>query len=223
MKVIMAKDLLKANTDLAQSNRKRFQQSGVLVVNLISSPGAGKTTLLEKTIKSLRNDLAIGVIEGDIYTTKDAERIAVQGVEVVQINTSGGCHLDANMVAHAMDDLPLEELDLVFVENVGNLVCPAGFDLGEDFKVAVLSITEGDDKPAKYPLIFQEAKAIVLNKVDLAPYTDFDLETAEKQISDINGGNNIFKISAKTGEGLETWLTWLKKEVNQKKRVFQGN
>ncbi len=222
MKVVMAKDLLKANSDLAKRNREMFQKARVLVVNMISSPGAGKTTLLEKTIPLLKNELSLAVIEGDVYTTRDAQRIENQGVEVIQINTSGGCHLDANMIASATKDLPLDELDLLFIENVGNLVCPAGFDLGEDHKVAVLSIAEGDDKPAKYPAVFRDAEAVVLNKIDLLPYTDFNLEEVTKQIRDINGGNNMFKVSAKTGEGLEAWLAWLRLEANNKRALQRG-
>ncbi|MDK2894951.1 MAG: hydrogenase nickel incorporation protein HypB [Moorella sp. (in: firmicutes)] len=215
MKVIMAQKLLQANQDIAEQNRERLSQ--ILTVNLIGSPGAGKTTLLERTIASLKKDLAIGVIEGDISTTLDAERIAGQGVEVVQINTEGACHLDANLISKALQELDLSGLDLIFIENVGNLVCPAEFDLGEDYKVALLSVTEGSDKPAKYPLVFHEARAMVITKADLLPYTDFDLKAVEEEIKAANPAAQFFVTSAKTGEGLEAWCSWLK-DAMQKKR-----
>jgi hydrogenase nickel incorporation protein HypB len=212
----MAQELLRANEEIARENRAVVDAQKLLTINLISAPGAGKTTLLEKTIAGLKDDLSIGVIEGDIYTTRDAERIAGQGVAVVQINTSGGCHLDARMVATALQALPLNMLDLLFIENVGNLVCPAEFHLGEDYKVAVLSVTEGSDKPAKYPLVFREAQAVVINKTDLLPYTDFALDTAVKELKSINSILEIFNVSAKNGAGMEAWCIWLKALVHQK-------
>lgn len=209
--------MLQANKDLAGENQKALEKSGVLMVNLISGPGAGKTTLLEKTIAALKEELRLGVIEGDICTTRDAERIQKAGVAVVQINTDGACHLDAFLITRAFAELPLESLDLLFIENVGNLVCPAEFDLGEDFKVALLSVSEGSDKPAKYPLVFREAQAVVINKIDLLPYTDFDLEAVRKELSGINGSLEIFPLAAKTGEGVEVWSNWLKAKVQAKK------
>ncbi|MBU4532070.1 MAG: hydrogenase nickel incorporation protein HypB [Firmicutes bacterium] len=215
MKVVMAQRILRANDQVARDNRERLQ--GLTTVNLISSPGAGKTTLLEKTIAALKGEVVISVVEGDIYTTRDAERIAGQGADVVQINTEGLCHLDANMVGRALDQLDLAATDLVVIENVGNLVCPAEFDLGEDYKVAVLSVTEGGDKPAKYPLVFRQSHAAVINKSDLIPYTDFNLETVTEEIMTINPDLEIFVISARTGEGLEKWCAWLRDRVREKK------
>jgi hydrogenase nickel incorporation protein HypB len=215
----MAQALLQANEEIAEKNRKLFNAKKLLTVNLISAPGAGKTTLLEKTIARLKEDLTIGVVEGDIYTTRDAERIAGQGVDVVQINTSGACHLDANMIASALEELSLKDLDLLIIENVGNLVCPAEFDLGEDCKVAVFSVTEGSDKPAKYPLVFSEAQAVVINKTDLLSYTDFDMDMVVKELTSINNNIKLFNVSAKNGEGLEAWCAWLKDLVRQKRQV----
>ncbi|MHB8182277.1 MAG: hydrogenase nickel incorporation protein HypB [Candidatus Desulforudaceae bacterium] len=212
---MMAQRILRANDQVARDNRERLQ--GLTTVNLISSPGAGKTTLLEKTIAALKGEVVISVVEGDIYTTRDAERIAGQGADVVQINTEGLCHLDANMVGRALDQLDLAATDLVVIENVGNLVCPAEFDLGEDYKVAVLSVTEGGDKPAKYPLVFRQSHAAVINKSDLIPYTDFNLETVTEEIMTINPDLEIFVISARTGEGLEKWCAWLRDRVREKK------
>ncbi|MDP3050677.1 MAG: hydrogenase nickel incorporation protein HypB [Eubacteriales bacterium] len=215
LKVVMAQRILRATDQVARDNRERLQ--GLTTVNLISSPGAGKTTLLEKTIAALKGEVVISVVEGDIYTTRDAERIAGQGADVVQINTEGLCHLDANMVGRALDQLDLAATDLVVIENVGNLVCPAEFDLGEDYKVAVLSVTEGGDKPAKYPLVFRQSHAAVINKSDLIPYTDFNLETVTEEIMTINPDLEIFVISARTGEGLEKWCAWLRDRVREKK------
>lgn len=214
MKVVVAQKLLKANEEIAGENRNLLRKHGIVAVNLISAPGAGKTTLLEKTIAALKDEIAIGVIEGDIYTTKDSERIAGQGVEVVQINTYGACHLDAQMINEALNVLPLPHLELLFIENVGNLVCPAEFDLGENCKVALLSVSEGSDKPAKYPLVFHEAKAVVLNKTDLLPYMDFDLEIMLEQVRKLKRELMIFPLSAKTSEGLGAWLQWLKSLVS---------
>ncbi len=215
MKVVMAQKLLSANQQVADKNRTRLGR--VLTVNLISSPGAGKTAILERTIAVLKNEFRTGVIEGDIYTTLDAERIAVYGVEVVQINTTGVCHLDANMIAQALDEINTEALDILFIENVGNMVCPAEFDLGEDYKVAVLSVAEGGDKPAKYPLLFQEAQVVLINKSDLLPYSDFDLERARQEILAVNPQTKVLVVSAKTGEGLEAWYAWLRDAVQKKK------
>ncbi|MEW6726277.1 hydrogenase nickel incorporation protein HypB [Desulforudis sp. 1088] len=216
MKVVMAQRILRANDQVAKENRERL--ASLLTLNLISSPGAGKTTLLEKTIVGLRGQVNIGVIEGDIYTTRDAERIAGQGADVVQVNTSGLCHLDANMIGRALNELDLQNLDLVVIENVGNLVCPAEFDLGEDFKVALLSVAEGGDKPAKYPLVFRQSQAVIINKIDLLPFSDFDLAAVTEEIKTINPELQFFVLSARTGEGMEAWLEWLRKKVRQKKQ-----
>lgn len=205
MKVKLVSNILDANTAIAEELKKRFRQQGIKVLNLMSAPGAGKTTILEKTIEYLKGRVSLAVIEGDLCTTLDAERIAAQGVPVVQINTEGACHLDANMIARALDDLPLEGLDLLIIENVGNLVCPAEFDLGEDYKVMVISITEGNDKPSKYPLMFHESQVILVNKLDLLPYTDFDLERLRRDLAELNPDAQVFPVSARTGEGMAAW------------------
>jgi hydrogenase nickel incorporation protein HypB len=210
-------NILERNDQVAAELQERFEKAGVFVLNLLGSPGCGKTSLLEKTIKALKETLSIAVIEGDLFTAKDAERIEQHGVPVVQINTGGGCHLDANMIQGVLDCLDLGELDIIVIENVGNLVCPAEFNIGEDCKVTVLSITEGDDKPLKYPLIFKQASAVILNKVDLLPYTNFDLKAAKKDITAIHPGVTLLPVSCQTGEGLEAWFNWLMKQVQIKK------
>jgi hydrogenase nickel incorporation protein HypB len=207
--VKILKNILDVNEGRARANRELFESQGVLAINLIASPGAGKTTLLEKTIRGLSGSRKLAVIEGDITGDHDARRIEALGVPVVQVNTEGGCHLDAHMVLNSLDALELGSLDLLFIENVGNLVCPAEFDLGEAFKVVVLSTPEGDDKPAKYPLIFSEAGAVIINKTDLLPVVDFDLGKAERDINRLNPGIPIFNLSCKTGEGFNAWLEWL--------------
>jgi len=217
LKIFMAQDLLRANTGMAKRNKREFAHYNNLVINLISSPGAGKTTLLEKTLDFLSPQLKIAVIEGDIYTSRDGERLEKKGIEVVQINTAGACHLDAGMVAGVLKVLPLDKIDIIFIENLGNLVCPAEFDLGEDIKVVLLSVSEGSDKPAKYPLAFRQSRACVINKLDLIDYTDFDLERVSGEIKDINGSIEIFSLSAVKGEGLGEWCNWLKKMRNRKK------
>jgi len=222
LKVVMGQRLLKANEQVAAENRTRFAGAGTLVVNLISSPGAGKTTLLERTLPWLRDKFRIAVIEGDMYSVRDAQRIADYEVEVVQINTAGVCHLDAPMVARALEELSEARYDLLFIENVGNLVCPAEFDLGEDLKVALLSVTEGADKPAKYPLVFQSARAVVINKSDLLPYTDFELETVVTELKALNPELEVFLLSAKTGEGIKEWCTWLEKLTGRKQAASRS-
>lgn len=216
VQVRLESNLLGANELLARKNRNTFLHLGLLAVNLMSSPGSGKTTILEKTIEYLEGKLTLGVIEGDLYTDQDAQRIEQKGVQVVQINTAGACHLDAGMVGKAFEDLPNKELDLLFIENVGNLVCPAEFDLGEDFKAVVISTTEGNDKPLKYPLIFREARVILLNKIDLLPYTDFSLERFREDLAQLNPSAPIFLISGRSGEGIAQWNEWLLKEVRSK-------
>lgn len=213
----MNSNILGANDLLARQNRKLFRDLKLLVINLMSSPGSGKTTILERTVESLNNRLKLGVIEGDLYTDQDAQRIEKKGVQVVQINTRGACHLDAGMVGKAFQELSVEGRDLVFIENVGNLVCPAEFDLGEDFKTVVISITEGNDKPLKYPLIFREARVILVNKIDLLPYTDFSLDKFEEDIARINPSAEVFLLSGRTGQGIEEWIKWLIEEVRAKR------
>jgi len=216
VQVRLESNLLGANELLARKNRSAFSCQGLLVVNLMSSPGSGKTTILEKTIEYLDGNLKLGVIEGDLYTDQDAQRIEQKGVQVIQINTEGACHLDAGMVGKAFEELPGEKLDLLFIENVGNLVCPAEFDLGEDFKVVVISTTEGNDKPLKYPLIFREARVILLNKIDLLAYTNFSLERFRQDLAQINPSAPVFLVSGTTGEGIAEWNEWLLGEVRSK-------
>jgi hydrogenase nickel incorporation protein HypB len=210
MKLKLANKILTANERIAEGNRKSFDERGIFVINLISSPGAGKTTLLETTIRALGDQVNLGVIEGDIMGTDDAERIDRLGVPVVQINTGGACHLDASMISDVLDELPLDSIRLLFIENVGNLVCPAEFKLGEDIKVAILSLTEGHDKPLKYPIIFQESKALLISKIDLRPFLDVDVEKIKRDARSLNPSLEIFEVSSKTGEGIEPWVKWIK-------------
>ena len=203
------RNILGANDETAAQNRKMFSESGVVVMNLMGSPGSGKTTLLEKTLARLSDKIKVAVIEGDLFTAKDAERIERTGVDVIQINTAGGCHLDASMIQKACASLDLDTLDLLIVENVGNLVCPAEFDIGENFKAVVLSITEGDDKPLKYPLIFKESEVTLLNKIDLLPFTNFDLKSAREDLTTLHPTIKIFETSCTKGTGLDEWTAWL--------------
>ena len=221
MKVVVKADILGRNDAAAAENAALFARRGIYALNLLGSPGAGKTSLLEQTLAELGTDLRIAVIEGDLFTTKDAARIERCGAQVVQINTSGGCHLDAPMVKSALSSIDLDSLDMLIIENVGNLVCPAEFELGQDKKAVVLSITEGDDKPLKYPLMFKEADAALLNKIDLLPYTDFDLESATDDIRTLHPGIEVMAIACRTGEGLPAWLSWLRKNVREKKEAVR--
>ncbi len=213
MKVKVVTNILEANDRIAEENRKLFDREKVYVLNVMSGPGAGKTTLIVKTIQELKGKLNIGVIEGDIAGTDDAERIEALGVPVVQINTGGACHLDANMIYEVVNELPLKDLDILIIENVGNLVCPAEFQVGEDMKVMLLSIAEGDDKPLKYPLMFQESSALVLNKIDLAPYTNADIAKIKKDSLSLNPKLKVFEVSCKTGNGISDWTGWLESLV----------
>ncbi len=202
-------DILGKNNRLAGFNRALFKEKGIFVLNLVSSPGSGKTTLLERTLRELSHKMRCAVIEGDQQTDNDARRIAATGVPVRQINTGAGCHLDAHMIMHGTESFDLDNLDLLLIENVGNLVCPAAFDLGEHHKVAVLSITEGEDKPLKYPQMFRNSTVMLLNKTDLLPHTDFDVEACREYALRVNPGIIIFEVSAKSGEGMEAWYQWL--------------
>ncbi len=204
--ISIEKDILSKNDVYAEANRKRFADLGVLALNLVSSPGAGKTTLLEASIAALCDVMPVCVIEGDQQTSNDAERIRVLGVPAVQLNTGRGCHLDAHMVGHAMEDLPLRAGGVAFIENVGNLVCPASFDLGEACKVVILSVTEGDDKPLKYPDMFAAADLFILNKIDLLPYVDFDADKAVERALRINPALDVIKVSARQGIGMGGWI-----------------
>jgi len=216
VRVTVVKNILDANSRIAQENRKLFDSHGLTVINLMSSPGAGKTTLLEEMGKRFKGELKIGVIEGDIQTTLDAERVAAAGLEAVQIETDGACHLDANMIHNALADLNLDALDLLVVENVGNLVCPAEFNLGEDNKVMMLSVTEGDDKPYKYPLMFRESSVLLISKVDLLPHLRCDIEKIKEAARAINPGLIIFEISSYSGQGLDDWHSWIQKQAAEK-------
>ncbi|MCD5411374.1 hydrogenase nickel incorporation protein HypB [Thermodesulfovibrionales bacterium] len=209
MKLKIASKILDANERIAQDNKRVFSSMGVYVINLMSSPGAGKTSLLEMTINELDGRLKVGVIEGDITGTDDAARINALGIPVVQINTGSACHLDANMINEVLGDLPLNDLDIVFIENVGNLVCPAEFNVGEDIKTMVLSLPEGDDKPLKYPLMFQESDVLIINKIDLKPFLGVSIEKIKSDALSLNPSIRIFEVSCKTGEGIDEWAKWL--------------
>lgn len=213
MEIKVLTNVLKANDNIALDNKNDFTANQVFAINIMSSPGSGKTTLLENTITLLKPDLRIGVIEGDIHTTFDAERIQKHNIPVVQINTAGGCHLDANLIRNALKNLDLSEIDLLFIENVGNLVCPAEYQLGEHKRVVLLSIAEGDDKPIKYPAVFRNADVLVITKTDLLPYSDFNLERARQDATQINPAIEIFEVSCKTGRGLTAWCDWLRQQV----------
>ncbi|MGB9594763.1 MAG: hydrogenase nickel incorporation protein HypB [Candidatus Poribacteria bacterium] len=219
MKVSVVENILKANDSIAEQNKKFFKSKGVLTINIMSGPGAGKTSLIEKTINDTSDNLNIAVIEGDIQTTYDADRIAKTGAQVVQINTGGACHLDANMVSQSLDQLELDSVDLLIIENVGNLVCPAEFKLGQDFNITLLSITEGDDKPFKYPLIFNVSHLLLINKIDLLPYIDCDIEKIRDGALRINPDIEILEISCKTGEGLNNWYDWLMRKLENSKET----
>jgi len=210
MKIKLEKDVLTDNNIAADYNRELFKVNKTLVINLMSSPGAGKTTLLERTIEKLSCEFKIGVIEGDLATERDADRIRALGAKAIQINTHGGCHLDARMIAKVLPEFDLDEIDILFIENVGNLVCPSGYDLGQDHKVAVLSVPEGNDKIPKYPTMFNRTELVLLNKIDLLPYLDFNVEEAVSDLQGINPSSRLIALSATTGEGLEGWFNWLR-------------
>jgi hydrogenase nickel incorporation protein HypB len=215
-RISVAMDILARNNLLAAGNRQLFHQKGILALNLVSSPGSGKTTLLERTLRDLAGSCPVAVIEGDQQTDNDARRIAATGVPVHQVNTGAGCHLDAHMVCHALEKFDLDVLKLLFIENVGNLVCPASFDLGEKHKVVVLSVTEGEDKPLKYPQIFHAATVMLLNKIDLLPHLDFDLHKCLALARQVNPDVKIFPVSAKTGAGMTDWYDWLQREASER-------
>lgn len=208
--VQIEQDILSKNNAYADANRGWFDEHGVFTLNLVSSPGSGKTTLLVKTIEQLKGEVEIAVVEGDQQTANDAERIRATGVPALQINTGKGCHLDGHMVGHAMQRLQPAEGSLFLIENVGNLVCPAAFDLGEHHKVAILSVTEGEDKPLKYPDMFAAADVMLLNKCDLLPYLQFDADLAEANARRVNPHLTIFRVSATTGDGMAAWLDWIR-------------
>ena len=211
MEIKVYSDILKANDVLARQNRSFFDEHGLYVLNMLGSPGSGKTTLLERTVEECRSrsGLRIGAIEGDIETSRDAERLDKMGIPVIQINTRGACHLDAAMIGGVLKDLAIDRVDVLVIENVGNLVCPVGFDLGENGKVTVLSITEGEDKPVKYPEAFRKSCATVVNKIDLLDYTNVSLEVLERDLHTINPSLRVISVSASTGDGIPEWVDWL--------------
>ncbi len=209
MEIKVLKDILSANNQIAEQNRQLLTSKRIMAINLMSSPGSGKTTLILRTVEALQNKARIAVIEGDVSSSIDAETLSQAEVTAVQINTGGGCHLDAGMVNSALANLPLDEIDILFIENVGNLICPGGFDLGEYLKVVILSTPEGDDKPHKYPMLFTQAKALVVNKTDLLPYVGFDLDTLTRAFKGLNQQAALFPMSGLTGEGIEAWAKWV--------------
>lgn len=211
--VTVEQDILQENNLLAQRNRGFFEGRNILSLNLVSSPGSGKTTLLERTLTDLKGQLEFAVIEGDQQTANDADRIHATGTKVTQINTGKGCHLDAHMVLHAVQGMKLQADSVLFIENVGNLVCPAMFDLGESERVVVISVTEGDDKPLKYPDMFHSSTLCIINKIDLLPYVNFKVEKAKEYARKINPNLEIIELSCTSGAGLETWYDWLKSKV----------
>ena len=216
--ITIGEEILGANEEKARANKSRLDRYGILTINIMSSPGAGKTSLIMSTIKHLRDKLRIAVIEGDVASSVDAEKVNALGIPVVQINTAGGCHLEASMVAKALNDLPLKDTDLLFIENVGNLICPNAFALGEDKRVMIASLPEGDDKPYKYPAMFADTDIILLNKTDLQPYLDFNAYAFRKVVTGLNPDVTIFPVSCKTGTGLTAWFDWLESSVKNKKK-----
>jgi len=213
VRVSVVEQILSANDQLADANRARLDAAGVFALNVMASPGAGKTSLIMRTVEALRGEFRIGAVDGDIATTIDADRIATLGVPAVQINTGGACHLDAVMLQRALPELPLEALDLLIVENVGNLVCPASFKLGVHRSILIASVPEGDDKPYKYPVMYRGVDGLVLNKMDVLAAFDFDVDYFRRGVEALNPGLAFFPLSCKTGEGLEAWLTWLREMV----------
>jgi hydrogenase nickel incorporation protein HypB len=217
----IVRKVLDANDAIAQQNRKMFADKSVFVINVMSSPGSGKTTILEKTLLNIMPEINSAVIVGDICTSNDADRLSGSGVPVVQINTDafgGDCHLAAHVIETAAGNFELDDIDLLIVENLGNLVCPAEFDIGENLRVVVLSVTEGEDKPVKYPLMFRVCEATLLNKIDLLPHLDYDRQAAVKNILQVNPGMRVFEISAKTEEGFDSWIGWLKQNIFKSKK-----
>jgi hydrogenase nickel incorporation protein HypB len=211
MEIKVLKNILSANDQIAQENRQLLDSKGVFMLNVMSSPGAGKTSLILQTIAGLRGKTRIGVVEGDVSSSIDAERVGREGVPVLQINTGGECHLDANMVQRALNNLPLGDIDLLFIENVGNLICTAEFSIGAHRNVVIGSVPEGDDKPLKYPLMFTIADALILNKIDLLPYLKFDIDAYKKSVKGLNDKVKIIDVSCETGAGIDQWLAWLRK------------
>jgi hydrogenase nickel incorporation protein HypB len=213
MEIKIMKNILDRNQNKADEIRNLLTLKKILMVNIISSPGAGKTTLLERTLEAIGAKFRIGVIEGDITTDRDAQRLKKYNIPIVVINTEGGCHLDSNSISKVLDSFDLDNLDVLFVENVGNLICPSQFDLGETFKLAIVSTTEGDDKPGKYPMLFREAAAVLLNKIDLIPYTNFNFESFNSDLIKINSQIPLLQISCTRGDGLTDWYKWIADQI----------
>ncbi len=212
-KVTVVENIHQSNDQIAQKNSRQLRQAGTFSLNFMASPGAGKTSLIERTLHALGDVYQVAVIDGDVASSIDADRAAKAGATAVQINTGGTCHIDANMLQNALAKLPLDDFDLLLVENVGNLICPASFKLGTDKNVLIASIPEGDDKPYKYPKMYQDVDALVINKIDLLPYIDFDMDYFKKGVEILSPGLISFPLSCKTGEGVEVWLDWLKQEI----------
>lgn len=215
----IVEQILSANDRIADENRNRLDAAGVFALNFMASPGAGKTSLIEQTVRKLAGELRIGVVEGDIATSLDAERAAAAGAVSVQINTGGNCHLDAVMLSQALPQIALDKIDLLIVENVGNLVCPANFDLGTHRSVLVASIPEGDDKPYKYPGMYRGVNTLVINKIDLLPYVPFNMDFFQRGVETLNPGLKSFALSCRTGEGLDAWLDWIKAEIKAYRKI----
>jgi hydrogenase nickel incorporation protein HypB len=214
--ITVERKVLAKNDELAEHNRNLLKQNEIFTINLVSSPGSGKTSLLEKTFETLGSKVDISVIEGDVQTSLDAERVAHYNVPVVSIVTNGACHLEAKLVQDALSNLDLEKTELLFIENVGNLVCPAGFDLGENMKIVLVSTTEGDDKPLKYPKMFRNSEAMIINKTDLIPYVNCNIETLKNNALNVNPGLKIFEVSCTSGAGIKEWCNWLVENVRTK-------
>ncbi|MBS1494307.1 MAG: hydrogenase nickel incorporation protein HypB [Bacteroidetes bacterium] len=214
--ITVERKILAKNDELAEHNRNLLKQNEIFTINLVSSPGSGKTSLLEKTFETLGSKVDISVIEGDVQTSLDAERVANYNVPVVSIVTNGACHLEAKLVQDALSNLDLEKTELLFIENVGNLVCPAGFDLGENMKIVLVSTTEGDDKPLKYPKMFRNSEAMIINKTDLIPYVNCNIETLKNNALNVNPGLKIFEVSCTSGAGIKEWCNWLVENVRTK-------
>ena len=214
--ITIERKVLQKNDEIATQNRELFTKKGLFVINVVSSPGSGKTSILERTLEYIKGKIKIAVIEGDVQTDFDAKRVERYGVPVVQIVTNGGCHLEAKLVKDALDNMSLDDVNILVIENVGNLVCPAGYDLGENMKVVIVSTTEGDDKPLKYPKMFRNASVLIINKTDLLSYIDCNIEDLKKNALQINPSLEIFKTSCTSGEGIPEWCQWLERNVSKK-------
>ncbi len=221
--VVLGSNILEQNEELAAHNREHFRELGVYVVNFMSAPGAGKTSVLEETIRRLQGEYRLGVIEGDLMTTIDADRIAALGVPAWQITTGSVCHLDSHMIHSALHSFPIDGFDLLFIENVGNMVCPAEFDLGEDLRVMVYSTVEGAEKPKKYPVMFHQANAVLLNKIDLIPYAGVELDQLVRNVREVSPETAILPVSCRTGEGIDAWTDWLRNRIGKERAHVSGH